>query len=101
MRLAEYWYGGLGPYRHLYRMRAKKAYKNSETQWSIKFTVEPNPGGLYFRRFHYQKLVLSDSEQGYECIEWSEDPETPEGIVLVLSRHMLNIFVWRTVLIGI
>eukprot|EP00041_Stephanoeca_diplocostata_P016107 m.313726 g.313726 ORF g.313726 m.313726 type:complete len:625 (-) comp20258_c0_seq1:193-2067(-) len=78
MRLAEYWYGGLGPYRHLYRMHARKAYRNSETQWSIKFQVEPNPGGIYFRRFHYQELDRGESERGYECVEWSEDPETPE-----------------------
>eukprot|EP00035_Acanthoeca_spectabilis_P031344 m.13710 g.13710 ORF g.13710 m.13710 type:complete len:541 (+) comp4701_c0_seq1:1577-3199(+) len=74
-RLAEFWYATLGPYRHLYRMRAVKAYKNEEPlQWSVRFRVEPDVGGLYFRRFHFEP----DGEGGFHIMSWSEDPVAPE-----------------------
>ncbi len=75
MAKAEEWYNICGPYRDSYKMTATKAYRNSISDWSIKFTVEPDTGFRYFRRFVFAYTIAD----GVHVHDWAEDPELPDG----------------------
>eukprot|EP00911_Craspedida_sp_UC1_P002443 UC1_evm2s1820 len=75
MKLAQYWYDTFGPYRHMYRMQPRKAMRNEELEWSVKFRVKPDPGYLYFRRFLFDK---GDDGEWF-VHDWAENPEVPPG----------------------
>eukprot|EP00050_Salpingoeca_kvevrii_P011836 m.18269 g.18269 ORF g.18269 m.18269 type:complete len:469 (-) comp3657_c0_seq1:247-1653(-) len=83
LRLAEQWYTNSGPYAGVYQMHATTGFQNSDTQWSIKFRVEPDTGFLYFRRFTFEPV---DGE--WTVAAWSEDPECPDEAEFDPDEHV-------------
>lgn len=73
-QLAKVWYEQHGPYRGSYELQPLAAFRNTDTEWSVRFRVQPDTGFLYFRRFSFARSESSD----WEVTDWSADPQNPD-----------------------
>eukprot|EP00045_Choanoeca_perplexa_P010661 m.109631 g.109631 ORF g.109631 m.109631 type:complete len:625 (+) comp15349_c0_seq3:93-1967(+) len=73
MSLASTWYSEEGPFKGQYTMVPIKAFKNADLAYSIRFKIQPDLGGSYFRQFEFAK-----NHAGNPYVTgWNSRPELP------------------------